>query len=102
MRFKATDGPASSDIVEVAIDDVLITQAECDPQTADLTGDSTVDLEDFRPHAAMLHRSRVVLVLSALYGPLVGNACPQPTLILTATSMVRTMRRGKLGSLDPS
>ncbi|HNO78721.1 MAG TPA: choice-of-anchor B family protein [Phycisphaerae bacterium] len=75
LRFKATDGPASGDIVEVAIDDVLITQAECDPQSADLTGDSTVDLEDFALMQQCYTGEGSCLCYPALYGPLVGNAC---------------------------
>jgi choice-of-anchor B domain-containing protein len=75
LRFMATDGPTSGDIVEVAIDDVLITQAECDPQGPDLTGNGRVDLEDFALMQQCYTGSGACTCYPALYGPLESNAC---------------------------
>ncbi len=75
LRFMATDGPVSGDIVEVAIDDVLVTQAECDPQDPDLTDDGNVDLEDFALMQQCFTGAGSCTCFPALYGPLESNAC---------------------------
>ncbi|GJM23707.1 MAG: hypothetical protein DHS20C16_01220 [Phycisphaerae bacterium] len=75
LRFMATDGPSTGDIVEVAIDDVLVTQAECDPQDADLTGDNEVDLKDFALFQRCYTGAGACTCFPALYGSLESNDC---------------------------
>ncbi|NOX57585.1 MAG: choice-of-anchor B family protein [Planctomycetes bacterium] len=75
LRFMATDGAADGDIVEAAIDDVLITRATCNPQSPDMTADGSVDLEDFALLQQCYTGAGSCICYPPLYGPLESNVC---------------------------
>ncbi len=101
LRISATDGPASGDIVEVAIDDVLVTQAQCDPQSPDLTNDGFVDLEDFALLQQCYTGHGSCTCFPALYGPLESNACVAADIDLDGDIDAEDFTAWEMGLVGP-
>jgi choice-of-anchor B domain-containing protein len=75
LRFSATDGPASGDIVEVALDDFSVYRTTCPQQAADINRDGFTDLRDFAEFQSCHTGAGACLCVPALYGPTDTSPC---------------------------